>query len=126
MDLTRGRPPALSPCGVCICCLLTGLLTLDGGRWFFSAVVCAGGELPGAGPDQYALFSNTAPRDDPLARSVINEAELPWRALFLNLNYHAGASLICQGSPGTLYVNCICIARRHSQRNQGFLVRAGT
>ncbi|UMX69730.1 fatty acid desaturase [Klebsiella pneumoniae] len=27
--------------------------------------------------------------DDPLARSVINEAGLPRRVLFLNLNYHA-------------------------------------
>lgn len=49
--------------------------------------------------------------DDPLARSVINEAGLPWRALFLNLNYHAVHHDL-PGSPGTLYVNCICIARR--------------
>lgn len=41
--------------------LLTGLLT-GWRRRVFSAVVCAGGELPGAGPDQSTLFSRTPRR----------------------------------------------------------------
>ncbi len=52
--------------------------------WFVLAV-----SYPALALTKVRSFSNTAPRDDPLARSVINEAGLARRALFLNLNYHA-------------------------------------
>ncbi|VTN20915.1 putative fatty acid desaturase [Klebsiella pneumoniae] len=42
--------------------LLTGLLTWMAAQGFSPAVVCAGGELPGAGPDQSTLFSRTPRR----------------------------------------------------------------
>ncbi len=59
--------------------------------------------------------------DDPLARSVINEAALPWRILFLNLNYHAIHHDL-PGVPGMVYAQFIC-ATGPRQRNRGFLVR---
>lgn len=49
--------------------------------------------------------------DDPLARSVINEAGLVWRVLFLNLNYHS----VHHDLPGYRGTGCeksICIIRR--------------
>ena len=61
--------------------------------------------------------------DDPLARSVINEAALPWRILFLNLNYHA----IHHDLPGVPWYGLRTIYLRDQaawrQRNRGFLVR---
>ncbi len=76
--------------------LLTGLLT-GWRRRVFSAVVCAGGELPGAGPDQSTLFLEHRAADDPLARSVINEAG-PAGAV-PHLNYHA----VHHDLPGSRY-----------------------
>ncbi|STT07540.1 Fatty acid desaturase [Klebsiella michiganensis] len=49
--------------------------------------------------------------DDPLARSVINEAGLVWRVLFLNLNYHS----VHHDLPGVPWYGLrksICIIRR--------------
>ncbi|WP_342321743.1 fatty acid desaturase [Kosakonia sp. BYX6] len=61
--------------------------------------------------------------DDPLARSVINEAALPWRILFLNLNYHA----IHHDLPGVPWYGLRTVYLRdkaaYQQRNSGFLVR---
>lgn len=61
--------------------------------------------------------------DDPLARSVINEAGLPWRVLFLNLNYHA----VHHDLPGVPWyaLRQLYLHRQaaYLQRNQGFLVR---
>ncbi|TCW17404.1 fatty acid desaturase [Raoultella sp. BIGb0138] len=61
--------------------------------------------------------------DDPLARSVINEAGLLWRVLFLNLNYHA----VHHDLPGVPWYGLRKIYLRerahYQQRNHGFLVR---
>lgn len=61
--------------------------------------------------------------DDPLARSVINEAALPWRMLFLNLNYHA----IHHDLPGVPWYGLRTLYLRdreaYQRRNSGFLVR---
>lgn len=91
--------------------LLTGLLTWMAAQgfsplWFVLAV-----SYPALALTKVRSFLEHRAADDPLARSVINEAGLPWRALFLNLNYHAVHHDL-PGVPGTLYVNCICIARR--------------
>ena len=61
--------------------------------------------------------------DDPLARSVINEAAWPWRVLFLNLNYHS----VHHDLPGVPWYGLRKIYLRYQadyqQRNRGFLVR---
>lgn len=61
--------------------------------------------------------------NDPLARSVINEASLPWRVLFLNLNYHS----VHHDLPGVPWyaLRKVYLRDRESyqQRNGGFLVR---
>lgn len=61
--------------------------------------------------------------DDPLARSVINEASLVWRVLFLNLNYHA----VHHDLPGVPWYGLRAIYLRdkaqYQQRNQQFVVR---
>jgi fatty acid desaturase len=91
--------------------LLTGLLTWMAAQgfsplWFVLAV-----SYPALALTKVRSFLEHRAADDPLARSVINEAGLPWRVLFLNLNYHAVHHDL-PGVPGTLYVSCICIARR--------------
>ncbi|MNR03546.1 Fatty acid desaturase [compost metagenome] len=61
--------------------------------------------------------------DDPLARSVINEAALVWRVLFLNLNYHS----VHHDLPGVPWYGLREIYLRnkqdYQQRNQQFVVR---
>lgn len=61
--------------------------------------------------------------DDPLARSVINEASLPWRLLFLNLNYHS----VHHDLPGVPWYGLrkiyLLYKEDYQQRNQGFVVR---
>ena len=61
--------------------------------------------------------------DDPLARSVINEAALVWRVLFLNLNYHA----VHHDLPGVPWYGLRAIYLRdkaqYQQRNLHFVVR---
>lgn len=61
--------------------------------------------------------------EDPQARSVINEAALPWRVLFLNLNYHS----VHHDLPGVPWYALPNIYRRdraeYQRRNHGFLVR---
>lgn len=60
--------------------------------------------------------------DDPLARSVINEAALVWRVLFLNLNYHS----VHHDLPGVPWYGLREIYLRnkqdYQQRNQQFVV----
>ena len=60
---------------------------------------------------------------DPLARSVINEASLPWRVLFLNLNYHS----VHHDLPGVPWYALRKVYLRdrasYQQRNGGFLVQ---
>lgn len=61
--------------------------------------------------------------DDPHARSVINEASLVWRVLFLNLNYH----VVHHDLPGVPWYGLRVIYLRdkaqYQQRNQHFVVR---
>jgi fatty acid desaturase len=61
--------------------------------------------------------------DDPHARSVINEASLVWRVLFLNLNYH----VVHHDLPGVPWYGLRAIYLRdkaqYQQRNQHFVVR---
>ena len=61
--------------------------------------------------------------DDPLARSVINEAGLVWRVLFLNLNYHS----VPHDLPGVPWYGLRKIylfnQADYQRRNAGFVVR---
>ena len=61
--------------------------------------------------------------DDPLARSVINEAALPWRILFLNLNYHS----VHHDLPGVPWYGLRAVYLRdksaYQQRNQHYVVQ---
>jgi len=61
--------------------------------------------------------------DEPLARSVINEAALPWRLLFLNLNYHS----VHHDLPGVPWYGLrkvyLLYREDYQRRNHGFVVR---
>lgn len=61
--------------------------------------------------------------DDPLARSAITETSLPWRLLFLNLNYHS----VHHDLPGVPWYGLRKIwlrdKERYARRNQGFVVK---
>ncbi|EOD6099252.1 fatty acid desaturase, partial [Klebsiella pneumoniae] len=103
--------------------LLTGLLTWMAAQgfsplWFVLAV-----SYPALALTKVRSFLEHRAADDPLARSVINEAGLPWRALFLNLNYHA----VHHDLPGVPWyaLRQLYLHRQaaYLQRNQGFLVR---
>jgi hypothetical protein len=89
----------------------------------FTRLVCAGGQLSGAGADQGPIVFEHRAADDPLARSVINEAGLFWRVLFLNLNYHS----VHHDLPGVPWYGLKAIYQQnreaYRQRNHGFLVR---
>ena len=52
--------------------------------WYLLAV-----SYPALALTKVRSFYEHRAADDPLARSVNNEAALPWRILFLNLNYHS-------------------------------------
>ncbi|ASG61282.1 fatty acid desaturase [Klebsiella pneumoniae] len=103
--------------------LLTGLLNWMAAQgfsplWFVLAV-----SYPALALTKVRSFLEHRAADDPLARSVINEAGLPWRALFLNLNYHA----VHHDLPGVPWyaLRQLYLHRQaaYLQRNQGFLVR---
>lgn len=103
--------------------LLTGLLTWMAAQgfsplWFVLAV-----SYPALALTKVRSFLEHRAADDPLARSVINEAGLPWRVLFLNLNYHA----VHHDLPGVPWyaLRQLYLHRQtaYLQRNQGFLVR---
>ncbi len=91
--------------------LLTGLLTWMAAQgfsplWFVLAV-----SYPALALTKVRSFLEHRAADDPLARSVINEAGLPGGRCS-SISTTMRCIMICQGSPGTLYVNCICIAGR--------------
>ncbi|MFP3448827.1 fatty acid desaturase, partial [Pseudomonas sp. SIMBA_067] len=52
--------------------------------WYLLAV-----SYPALALTKVRSFYEHRAADDPLARSVNNEAAWPWRMLFLNLNYHS-------------------------------------
>ncbi|PTA93617.1 fatty acid desaturase [Kosakonia sp. H7A] len=86
--------------------------------WFVLAV-----SYPALAVTKIRSFLEHQAADDPLARSVINEAALPWRILFLNLNYHS----IHHDLPGVPWYGLRTLYLRdrqaYRQRNRGFLVR---
>lgn len=86
--------------------------------WFVLAV-----SYPALALTKVRSFLEHRAADDPLARSVINEAGLPRRVLFLNLNYHA----VHHDLPGVpRYALRQLYQHRQTaylQRNQGFPVR---
>ncbi|RDT51184.1 fatty acid desaturase [Escherichia coli] len=86
--------------------------------WFLLAV-----SYPALALTKVRSFLEHRAEEDPLARSVINEAALPWRVLFLNLNYHS----VHHDLPGVpwyglraLYLND---RDDYQTRNGGFVVR---
>lgn len=86
--------------------------------WFVLAV-----SYPALALTKVRSFYEHRAADDPLARSVINEAGIVWRVLFLNLNYHS----VHHDLPGvpwyglkTIYLHS---REAYQQRNRGFVVR---
>jgi len=86
--------------------------------WFVLAV-----SYPALALTKVRSFLEHRAADDPLARSVINEAGLFWRVLFLNLNYHS----VHHDLPGVPWygLKAIYLHSRdaYQQRNHGFLVK---
>ena len=86
--------------------------------WFVVAV-----SYPALALTKVRSFFEHRAADDPLARSVINEAGLFWRVLFLNLNYHS----VHHDLPGVPWygLKAIYLHNRdaYQQRNHGFLVK---
>jgi fatty acid desaturase len=86
--------------------------------WFVLAV-----SYPALALTKIRSFFEHRAADDPLARSVINEAGLFWRVLFLNLNYHS----VHHDLPGVPWYGLKAIYQQnreaYQQRNHGFLVR---
>jgi fatty acid desaturase len=85
--------------------------------WFVLAV-----SYPALALTKIRSFLEHRVADDPLARSVINEAAWPWRVLFLNLNYHS----VHHDLPGVPWFGLrkiyLLYRADYQQRNQGFLV----
>ncbi|MEH0884832.1 fatty acid desaturase [Enterobacter sp. UNJFSC 003] len=85
--------------------------------WFVLAV-----SYPALALTKVRSFLEHRAADDPLARSVINEAGLFWRVLFLNLNYHS----VHHDLPGVPWYGLKAIYLRSREtyrlRNRGFLV----
>lgn len=86
--------------------------------WFVIAV-----SYPALALTKVRSFLEHQAADDPHARSVINEASLVWRVLFLNLNYH----VVHHDLPGVPWYGLRAIYLRdkaqYQRRNQHFVVR---
>jgi fatty acid desaturase len=105
--------------GVLLALLLAWIETIGfSAIWFVLAV-----SYPALALTKVRSFLEHRAADDPLARSVINEAALPWRVLFLNLNYHS----VHHDLPGVPWYGLRAIYLRdkahYQQRNQQFVVR---
>ena len=106
----RGRPPRhrhVEPASV----VADGLLAWMAAQgfsplWFVLAV-----SYPALALTKVRSFLEHRAADDPLARSVINEAGLSGECCS-SISTTMRCIMTCRGSPGTLYVGCICIARR--------------
>ncbi|MEG3128780.1 fatty acid desaturase [Pantoea cypripedii] len=85
--------------------------------WFVLAV-----SYPALALTKIRSFYEHRAEEEPLARSVNNEAALPWRLLFLNLNYHS----VHHDLPGLPWYGLRRVYLLHRdgyfQRNQGFRV----
>ena len=86
--------------------------------WFVLAV-----SYPALALTKVRSFFEHRAADDPLARSVINEAGLFWQVLFLNLNYHS----VHHDLPGVPWygLKAVYLHNRdaYQRRNHGFLVK---
>ena len=86
--------------------------------WYLIAV-----SYPALSITKVRSFLEHRAADDPLARSAITETSLPWRLLFLNLNYHS----VHHDLPGIPWYGLrkVWLADRalYAQRNQGFVVK---
>jgi len=85
--------------------------------WYLLAV-----SYPALALTKVRSFYEHRAADDPLARSVNNEASWPWRMLFLNLNYHS----VHHDLPGVPWYGLRRLYLRdrdhYYQRNHGFRV----
>lgn len=103
--------------------LLAGLLTWIAHCGFSPLYFVVAVSYPALALTKIRSFLEHRAADDPLSRSVINEAGLLWRVLFLNLNYHS----VHHDLPGVPWYGLRKIylleRERYQQRNQGFLVR---
>lgn len=103
--------------------LLAGVFALmahyDFPIWYYLLAV----SYPALALTKIRSFFEHRAADDPLARSVINEASLPWRLLFLNLNYHS----VHHDLPGVPWYGLrkiyLLYKEDYRQRNQGFVVK---
>lgn len=86
--------------------------------WYLAAV-----SYPALAITKVRSFLEHRAADDPLDRSAINEAALPWRLLFLNLNYHS----VHHDLPGVPWYGLrkIYLQDRelYQRRNHGFVVK---
>lgn len=86
--------------------------------WYLAAV-----SYPALAVTKVRSFLEHRAADDPLARSAITETSLPWRLLFLNLNYHS----VHHDLPGVPWYGLRKVwlrdKERYQQRNQGFVVK---
>ncbi|OON42115.1 fatty acid desaturase [Izhakiella australiensis] len=105
--------------GVLLAGLFTLMTHLDFSPGYFLLFI----SYPALSLTKVRSFLEHRAADDPLARSVINEAALPWRVLFLNLNYHS----VHHDLPGVPWYGLGKIYLRYQetyqQRNHGFVVR---
>ncbi|MCC8230890.1 fatty acid desaturase [Enterobacter mori] len=86
--------------------------------WFVLAV-----SYPALALTKVRSFLEHRAADDPLARSVINEAGIFWQVLFLNLNYHS----VHHDLPGVPWYGQKALYQQnravYQQRNHGFVVK---
>ena len=86
--------------------------------WFVLAV-----SYPALALTKVRSFLEHRAADDPLARSVINEAGIFWQVLFLNLNYHS----VHHDLPGVPWYGLKGLYQQnravYQQRNHGFVVK---
>lgn len=86
--------------------------------WYLVAV-----SYPALAVTKVRSFLEHRAAEDPLARSAITETSLPWRLLFLNLNYHS----VHHDLPGVPWYGLRKVwlrdKERYQQRNQGFVVK---
>ncbi|XBS71699.1 fatty acid desaturase [Acerihabitans sp. KWT182] len=92
-------------------------------RGFSALYYLAAVSYPALGLTKIRSFMEHRAATDPQARSVINEAALPWRLLFLNLNYHS----VHHNLPGVPWyaLRYIYLTYRQSYQlhNGGFVVK---
>lgn len=121
MDFQYRQPKAMAMWlvhGLLLSVIFAWMVHCDFSPLYFVLAV----SYPALGVTKVRSFFEHRAVDNPLARSVINEAALPWRLLFLNLNYHS----VHHDLPGVPWYglrNVYLYERDHyQQRNGGFVV----